>query len=253
MSLLRENVYISLIGKSEDELTKLYWLLANNSEVLYRSFKRFLEYPSDGEPYIGFCESSNYWWSGIDLGNRKEVTIEQLKEILKPMENKEEQLIKEAKERGFLTEGNEFYSCFSDKNKLRIIKPYNSELEINLYLDKIGYLRYDDGLNNKYDESLCSNPAIYKDGVWAEIKNHNLTLTEQLQKAEAEVKRLKEAIEDSKIKEGEWCRFWNYDKSDFIIAKFQGKNKFACTSGNYFFNCEKITDSVLLENLNKMF
>ena len=125
-------------------------------------------------------------------------------EIIKPMENKEEQLIKEAKERGFLTEGNEFYSCFSDKNKLRIIKPYNSKLEINLYLDKGGCLRYYDGLNNEYDVSLCSNPAIYKDGVWAEIKNNNLTLTEQLQKAEAEVKRLKEAIEDIKIKVNDW-------------------------------------------------
>ena len=78
------------------------------------------------------------------------------------------------------------------------------------------------------------------------------TLTEQLQKAEAEVKRLKEAIEDSKIKEGDWCTFWDYDKSKFIIAKFQG-NKFACiTSGDYFLNCEKITDPELISKLNEL-
>src|SRR5690606_8251726 len=136
------------------------------------------------------------------------------------MESKEEQLIKEAKKRGFLTEGNEFYSCFDDKNELRIIKPYDSESEINLYIDVCGYLRYDDGLNNEYNCGLCSNPAIYKDGVWAEIKNNNLTLEQLLQKAEAEVKRLKEAIEDSKIKIGDWVvvketkRFFKVDEVD---------------------------------------
>src|SRR5690606_22092214 len=81
----------------------------------------------------------------------------------------------------------------------------------------------------------------------------DLTLKQQLQKAEAEVKRLRKAIEDSKIKNGDWCTFWDHDKNKFIIAKYQG-NKFVCmTTGDYLLNCEKITDPDLLESLNKLF
>lgn len=93
------------------------------------------------------------------------------------------------------------------------------------------------------------NERIFLEACGIEVNS----LEQQLQKAEAEVKRLREAIEDSKIKIGDWCTFWNHDKSKSIIAKFQG-NKFAClTSGDYFLNCEKITDSTLLESLNRLF
>lgn len=78
------------------------------------------------------------------------------------------------------------------------------------------------------------------------------TLQQKEQRLLKELQQVKQQIEDSKIKEGDWCIFWNHDKSKSIIAKFQG-SKFACiTSGDYFLNCQKITDLYLLKRLNKL-
>lgn len=159
------------------------------------------------------------------------------------MENKEEQLIEEAKRRGFLREGNEFYSCFDDRNKIRVIKPYDSNSNINLYLDCVGYLRYDSGLNNEYDCSLCSNPAIYKDGVWAEIVSESLE--QQLQKAEAEVKRLQSLIEEeNKPKVGDWALELH---SNNIIKATEKSSILYLNSKEY---CKKITNKELIKLLN---
>ena len=166
----------------------------------------------------------------------------------------------------------------NEKSNLEVKKPY-------LFLKPLGCNKFIVGVENKNKTTITYDkfmelfgdklPPYKKASLkWSystllggaiETKEHHSkeltkeilqameTLKQQLQKAEAEVKRLKEAIEESKIKIGDWCTFWNHDKSKSIIAKFQG-SKFACiTSGDYFLNCEKITDPVLLESLNRLF
>lgn len=233
MKLTKENVYIDLRGKSKEELTELYWLLKNNNEPLYRnSLDLFLKYP---ECYENLNFNLDQWCgtSSVMFLGKTEITIEQLKEILQPMENKQEQLRKEAKIRGYTHDN--FKSLINTKSIgiEDIDEWYYCEFADTLYTN-----RYGNGGN-----------VVYRKGVWAEIVSE--TLQQQLQKAEAKVKRLREAIEDSKIKVGDWCKFWNHDKSKFIIVKFQG-NKFACIiSGDYFLNCEKITNPQLIELLEQ--
>ena len=76
---------------------------------------------------------------------------------------------------------------------------------------------------------------------------------EQLEKDEAEVKRLKEAIEDSKIKVGDWGKFWDGDKDEFIISKIKKFNYgYVTLTSEHFLNCEKITNKELINKLNEL-
>ena len=176
MKLTKENVYIDLRDKSKEELN----LITGITGV--ENLKNYY--------YLHFYTPLNKWiryhvWVD-NTENKTEVTIEELKEILKMTKNQE--LIEEAKKRGYTHDN---FKCLIDR-KCEGIKDienwYYEIFEDTLYTNTEG-----EGGN-----------VVYRDGVWAEIKNNNLTLTEQLQKAEAEVKRLKEAIEDIKIKVNDW-------------------------------------------------
>lgn len=67
----------------------------------------------------------------------------------------------------------------------------------------------------------------------------------------------KEMEEENKPKTDDICKFWDNDESIFII----GKLEYVVESDDYpylvlgigFKNCMKITDSTLLENLNRLF
>lgn len=174
MKLTKEQVYIKLQGKTEEELTELYNFLESVGESNFDK--------------LGCLIINNYWkylalytgdWvmcNDAYIKNKKEVTIEQLKEILKPMDNKEQQLRKEAKERGYTHDN---FKCLIGKN-----------IEGIEDIDRWYYSKYDDALYSN-TEGQGGN-VVYRNGVWAE--RIYLTLEQQLQKAEDEVKRLKNEI-----------------------------------------------------------
>lgn len=88
-NLTKENVYVSLKGKSKEELTDLYEFLTSNGEKVYRNKEGFLEYNISRYKSLNF-EFFN--WIGYEddvIGYKTEVTIKELKQIIKPsMETK---------------------------------------------------------------------------------------------------------------------------------------------------------------------
>jgi hypothetical protein len=96
----------------------------------------------------------------------------------------ESHLIKIAEEKGF-TIGRKFKSIFGDDGEVREIQPYcNGEKIVWRYIEYNDSLYCDSGM--KTFHSFCSNPSIYKDGVWAEVlpqesKELPKTITELVQ------------------------------------------------------------------------
>ena len=87
------------------------------------------------------------------------------------------------------------------------------------------------------------NEEIFLKSCGIEIEQSDTfkeTLEKRLQKAEAEVKRLQEAIENIKIKDGDWvyCSFGEY------IFKY--------THGRTLSDLKKITDPELISKLNEL-
>lgn len=74
-------------------------------------------------------------------------------------------LIKEAERRGFKS-GAKFKSTISDNGRIRSVFKYYSEDIFSFYFDinKITISTKED----EWDEN-CSNPYIFKDGIWAEV------------------------------------------------------------------------------------
>lgn len=72
----KENVYVSLKGKTKDELTDLYNFLVGSGEETLRGRGAFLDYEDEQFHY----DSVN--WLGSYSTGKTEVTIQQLKEML---------------------------------------------------------------------------------------------------------------------------------------------------------------------------
>lgn len=193
----KEDIYINLQGKSKEELTELYWLFKNNNEELYRdSLDLFLEYP---KCYESFNFNDNEWCGNTNekVKNKKEVTIQQLKEILQPMENKEfdlkgysvevdnEEQAKQLQELAF-KQGFEWYN---GKTLQRLNAKFLNFNAFNENEIKSDYKHFKDEYVTK---------EIHFNDIFKE------TLEQQLEKAKAEVKRIEEEIEESKIKVGDW-------------------------------------------------
>ena len=178
MKLTKENVYISLKGKTKEELADLYDFLKINNEPIYRTKERFLKY---NDYYLVF---SSDWQQMRIIDDKTEVTIEQLKEILKMTKNQE--LRKEAKKRGY-THNN--FKCLN--------KSYNTTSIESL--DKWYYNELEDTLFT--NTRMNGGKAVYKNGVWAEFKE---TLQEKEQRLLKELEEVRKEIEDSKIKVGDW-------------------------------------------------
>ena len=114
--------------------------------------------------------------SGIWMKDWSTTGIPKLDRLIPCLDEEVKQvLIKEAKKRGFFKIGNKFNSLFDDNNAVRTISKYDLETEIDYYYDD-NELR-SEGLET-YGE-LCSNPLIFKDGIWA-------TIVETITKEEAE-------------------------------------------------------------------
>ena len=93
MKLTKENIYINLQGKSKEELTDLWEFLNSNGEKCYRDKDYFIEYQSTYRTLYLYCNL----WRGYDddkIYYKTEVTIQQLKQIIKPMETLQEKAIR---------------------------------------------------------------------------------------------------------------------------------------------------------------
>lgn len=147
MKLTKENIYVPLEGYSEEELTELY----NFLESINEPCEGFLNLLIKRNKTLEFWDGT--WFTDQSAGNKTPVTIEQLKEILQPMENKGEQLREEAKKRGYTHDN---FKCLKDYKRSG-----------NPNLNKWYYEGCTDTL---FTNSLGNGgQVVYKDGVWAEI------------------------------------------------------------------------------------
>lgn len=112
MDLTKENVYVSLIGKSREELTDLYKFLVGSGEIVYRDKYRFLGYIDLYYQYI--LLNNNSWCGSNSINNKTEVTIDQLKQIIKPMETLQQQL------QNAEAEVKRLKSLIEEENKIKI-------------------------------------------------------------------------------------------------------------------------------------
>lgn len=171
----KQEIYVNLQGKTKEERAELWEFLDNAGEKQYDDKKNFI---NDNYYNILSLDEDNEWSlcleTSIMLEDKKEVTIDQLKQIIKPMGTLEQKLRKEATERGFVN-GVKFYgSQGAESTKPMLIN------------DNIKF-------TNSYNCGLyVNNSWICFNGKWGTLIEE--TLQQQLQKAEAEVKRLKEEI-----------------------------------------------------------
>lgn len=203
MKLTKENVYIDLRGKSKEELTELYLLLKNNNEeILINGLDVFvgcyLNLKNNNYNFHFYCNCWSLAYSSVDI-YKQEITIQQLKEILQPMETFTPIAMKCTQEQfnavkpkliGLKIIG---LDSFTDCNYLVNNLGKREKLISNITPDSKGY--YNREIHEEWNEEIFLKAC----GIKTEP-----TLIERLQKAEAEVKRLKEAIEDGKIKVNDW-------------------------------------------------
>lgn len=200
MKLTKENVYVNLQGKTKEELTDLWEFLDNAGEKQYRdTINNFLD---NYDGWIAYEFTDDVWQfsSSRSLSGKNEVTIDQLKQIIKPMETKFTPIA---------------MKC--TKEQFEAIKPKLEGLNIILISD----FCYSEYLVNKLggSENIISNVTFdsrsdYSRTVYEEWNEEIFlkacgievnSLEQQLQKAEAELRRLKEAIEEeNKPKVGDW-------------------------------------------------
>ena len=189
MKLTKENIYINLRGKSKEELTDLYNFLESVGEKQFREpLNDFLD---DYNTWIAYEFITDYWVlssNNHSLDKKTEVTIEQLKEILKPMEE-------------VLTLENVKVDCrgLTGKEIIKISDIIYNKKGTRPELTANGYIVH----GHQPMRTIISYEKFM------ELFGNKEILEQQLKKAEAEVKRLKEAIEDSKIKIGDWVKYNN--------------------------------------------
>lgn len=235
MKLTKENIYIDLRGKSKEKLTELWEFLNNAGEKQFRdSLNDFL---NNCKGWLAYEFHRNKWTLSSDrisLHEKTEVTIEQLKQILQPMENTEEFLRKEAIKRGFVN-GVKFYGSEGAE--------YDEPMLIN---DNIKYMKPEEEYDNwglyVKNSWLCFN------GKWGTLIKESLE--QQLQKAEAEVKRLQSLIEEeNKPKVGDWAMLWEDDEETPVFGLITDVTDFYLTCNGSWEYAKKITNKQLIELL----
>ena len=128
-----------------------------------------------GERITYGFNANGKWCNELDI--HKERIINDYEEATK--EEWLEALKEEARKRGFLTKGTKFKSTFDDYGMIRVVDNFKGSHGYNdLNLDYIQGLRYGDGLDNK--NGGCSNPCIYRDGIWAEVIKEEIPTQEEI-------------------------------------------------------------------------
>lgn len=209
-------------------MTELYYFLESAGEKQHDDFENFL---FDYKQWKTYRFAFDWTLSLSKEGT--EVTIQQLKEILQPMENtkfKKDDVI-------IITDFGRVTSSTHTTN-FTLNKPYVLEKDFNK--ENGLFVKIDDnnnkrnGWRNAFD--LGIKIELYKEP----------TLTEQLEKAEAEVKRLKEAIEEeSKPKDGDICVM---DNGDYKFIKIFYNDECFIDS----LKIKKIQDQELINKLNEL-
>ena len=153
MKLTKKNIYINLQGKSKEELTDLWEFLNSNGEKCYRDKDYFIEYQSTYRTLYLYCNL----WRGYDddkVYGKTEVTIQQLKEILQPVDLTIEQQLQKAE-----AEVKRLKEAIEEENNIKIgdwvVNKYGvlwrySELDSKHLLTKIT----DQELINKLNELI---------------------------------------------------------------------------------------------------
>ena len=114
---------------------------------------------------------------------------------------------------------------------------------INYYADEennIGNVHFN-AVRNEHKNRKTWNEEIFLKACGVEVN----TLEQQLEKAQAEVKRLKEAIEDSKIKVGDFIYSYDANAFYYIENKIILKNLLSS-------KIKKINDQELINKLNEL-
>lgn len=111
MKLRREDIRISLQGKNKEVLTNIYNLLVSLKQTMYSSLERDLINLRDWEYY----EFYNGKWCLSNNDDKKEVTIEELKEILQPKDLTLEQQLQKAE-----AEVKRLQSLIEEENKIKV-------------------------------------------------------------------------------------------------------------------------------------
>lgn len=213
MKLTKEDVYISLRGKTKEELTDLWELLDKAGEKQFR--ETINEFLDNYKEWISYEFHRNIWILSSDrisLRNKQEVTIEQLKEIIKPMETKFTPIAMRCTQE-------QFDAIIPKLKGLEIedIKPFtdckylvnNLGGEAKVISNFRGYAKicFDREVHEEWNEEIFLKAC----GIETD------SLEKQLQKAEAEVKRLKKEIEEeNRPKVGDWVKDTNN-----VILKYQ--------------------------------
>lgn len=273
--LKKEDIYISLQGKSKEELTYLYNFLESIGEDIFRNdIEWFLKYSTLDRDYAHLSYRPDYKnWGNLKTHNKQEVTIQQLKKTLQKFKAS----FKEPKSNELKALLEIYYSCRNKHtviNKDEIFKKYNclnSEYMsvclknfnlINLKGRKSKWIASKPNENMADDFLKFVQEYIYLKNKkkYLERKNNNIIespLTEQLEKAKAEVKRIEQEIEGSRIKVGDVCKFWDNNENSFVIGVVQyvyenAKLKYETIFDCQFPNAEKITDQELINKLNNL-
>lgn len=227
----KEDVYIDLRGKSKEELTEFYNFLESVGEKMYDSLEKILEYY---KKWNIFSVKNDYWI----LSNEKykqEVTIEQLKEILQPMETKFTPTAMKCTQEQFEAIKPKLKGC-----EIKSIGNFN----VCNYL--VNNLNENGNVVSNISESLKWNHNRVVHEQWNEeifLKACGIeveTLEQQLEKAIAEVERIEQEIEESKIKIGDWVIS---ELNDCVFRYQYGRVKDDLT---------KITDQELIKKLNNL-
>lgn len=194
MKLTKEQVYINLKGKTKEELTDLWEFLTSNGEKVLRCKKDFLKYGNSTYKALIFYDNE---WGGDCVRDKTEITIEQLKQIIKPM--------------GTFTP----IAMKCTQEQFDAVKPKLTNCKIG-YISDFVFLPY--LVNNADNEPLrvynlsCRKNSF--DRVIHETWNEEIflkacgieveTLQEKAIRLENELKEVNQQIEDSKIKVGSW-------------------------------------------------
>ena len=237
MKLTKEEIYINLQDKTKEELTDLWEFLTNNGEIVSDTKEYFIEtHLKYNNSFISLGSDNAWKWRGSY--NKTEVTIQQLKEILQPMgtftpiamkctQEQFEAIKPKLKEIGKM---GDLLFAFKNNN-LYLVNNYDGE---PFYFD----ISYCDDYTRKVHEEWDEEIFLKACGVEVE------SLEQQLQKAEAEVKRLQSLIEEeNKIKIGDWALELH---SNNIIKATENSSILYLNSKEY---CKKITNTELIKLL----
>lgn len=249
----KEEIYVNLQGKTKEELTDLWHFLTNNGEKPLRDLERFLEYSKyrTGDNFtLAFREGEYNDWINSHSHGKTEVTIEQLKQIIKPMKTKFTPIAMKCTQE-------QFEAVKPKLNGFRITSMWDFEQSNYLVnnADGVDFHVVNVGLcnRNSYKRKVYEewNEEIFLKACGIEVES----LEQQLEKAKAEVKRLEEEIESNKPKVGDWCKFWDENELEFCLSQLDYITEedevdfYATITGSYYTSAEKITNPELIKLL----